>query len=136
MTFFAHLLILEYPDHHQNLISSSLYYPRPLHKILSQSIYKFLSNVVQRQTDKLTNQRYQKHNILCQGGNNRNKDHLDSQTNWRDGETRGQTNRYTGTQGRWVDGQTDGWMDRQTDGWTDKQTGHKMDSQTGQTDNR
>ena len=24
--FFAHLLILEYPDHHQNLISSSLYY--------------------------------------------------------------------------------------------------------------
>ena len=23
--FFAHLLILEYPDHHQNLISSSLY---------------------------------------------------------------------------------------------------------------
>ena len=32
---FAHLLILEYPDHHQNLISSSLYYPRPLHKITS-----------------------------------------------------------------------------------------------------
>ena len=25
--FFAHLLILEYPDHHQNLISSSLYFP-------------------------------------------------------------------------------------------------------------
>ena len=35
MVIFAHLLILEYPDHHQNLISSSLYYPGPLHKILS-----------------------------------------------------------------------------------------------------
>ena len=32
MVFFAHILILEYPDHHQNLISSSLYYPGPLHK--------------------------------------------------------------------------------------------------------
>ena len=68
--FFAHLLILEYPDHHQNLISCSLYYPGPLHKISSQSIHNFLSNVVHRQTDKLTNQRYQKHNHLCQGGNN------------------------------------------------------------------
>ena len=68
---FAHLLILEYPDHHQNLISSSLYYPGPLHKISSQSVYNFLSNVVQRRTDKQTNQRYQKHNLLCQGGNNR-----------------------------------------------------------------
>ena len=38
--FFAHLLILEHPNHHQNLISSSLYY-----------------------------QCYQKHNLLCQGGN-------------------------------------------------------------------
>ena len=27
--FYAHLLILEYSDHHQNLISSSLYYPGP-----------------------------------------------------------------------------------------------------------
>ena len=53
--FFAHLLILEYPDHHQNLISSSLYYPGPLHKISSQSVYNFLSNVVHRQTDKRTN---------------------------------------------------------------------------------
>ena len=54
---FAHLLILEYPDHHQNLISSSLYYPGPLHKISSQSVHNFLSNVVQtdRQTDKQTN---------------------------------------------------------------------------------
>ena len=31
--FFAHLRILEYSDEHQNLISSSLYYPGPLHKI-------------------------------------------------------------------------------------------------------
>ena len=53
--FFAHLLILEYSDHHQNLISSSLYYPGPLHKISSQSVYNFLSNVVHRQTDRQTN---------------------------------------------------------------------------------
>ena len=66
--FFAHLLILEYPDHHQNLITSSLYYPGPLHKISSQSVHSFLSNVVHKQTNKQTNQRYQKHNLLCQGG--------------------------------------------------------------------
>ena len=70
---FAHLLILQYPDHHQNLISSSLYHSGPLHKISSQSVHNFLSNVVHRQTDrqtdKLTNQRYQKHNLLCQGDN-------------------------------------------------------------------
>ena len=53
--FFTHLLILEYPDHYQNLISSSLYYPGPLHKISSQSVHNFLSNVVHKQTDKLTN---------------------------------------------------------------------------------
>ena len=52
--FFAPLLILEYPDHHQNLISSSLYYPGPLHKISSQSVHNFLSNVVHRQTNKQT----------------------------------------------------------------------------------
>ena len=52
--FFAHLLILEYPDHHHNLISSSLCYPGPLHKISSQSVHNFLSNVVHRQTDKPT----------------------------------------------------------------------------------
>ena len=69
---FAHLLILEYPEHHQNLISSSLYYLGPLHKISSQSVHNLLSNVVHRQTDKQTNkqtnQRYWKHNLLCQGG--------------------------------------------------------------------
>ena len=56
---FAHLLILQYPDHHQNLISSSLYYSGSVHKISSQSVHNFLSNVVHRltdrQTDKLTN---------------------------------------------------------------------------------
>ena len=76
--FFAHLLTLQYPDHHQNLISSSLYYSGPVHKISSQSVHNFLSNVVHRQTnrqtdrqtDRQTNQRYQKHNLLCQGGKN------------------------------------------------------------------
>ena len=68
--FFAHLLFLDYPDHHQNVISSSLYYPGPLHKISSQSVHNFVSIVVHRQTDRQTNQRYQKHNLLCQGGNN------------------------------------------------------------------
>ena len=53
IVFFAHLLTLEYTDHHQHLISSSLYYPGPLHKISSQSIHNFLSNVVHRQTDSL-----------------------------------------------------------------------------------
>ena len=53
--FFAHLLILQYPDHHQNLISSSFYYSGPIHKISPQFIHNFLSNVVHRQTDKLTN---------------------------------------------------------------------------------
>ena len=75
--FFAHLLILQYPDHHQNLISSSLYYSGHVHKISSQSVHNFLSNVVHRQTNKQTskqtnkqtNQRYQKHNLLCRGGN-------------------------------------------------------------------
>ena len=71
--FFAQLLILQYPDHHQNLISSSLYYSGPVHKIPSQSVHNFLSNVVHRQTDRQTdrqtNQSYQKHNLLCQGGN-------------------------------------------------------------------
>ena len=52
--FFMHILILEYPDHHQNLISSSLYYPGPLHKISPTSVHNFLSNVVHRQTNKQT----------------------------------------------------------------------------------
>ena len=48
--FFAQLLILEY----QTLITSSLYYPKPLHKISSQSVYNFLSNVVHKQTNRQT----------------------------------------------------------------------------------
>ena len=52
--FFAHSFILEYPDHHQNLISSLLYYPGLLHKISFQSVQNVLSNVVHRQTDKPT----------------------------------------------------------------------------------
>ena len=52
---FAHVLILEYPDHHQYLISSSLYYPGPRHKISSQSVHNFWNNVVHRQTDRQTN---------------------------------------------------------------------------------
>ena len=44
------------PDHHQNLISSSLYYSGPIHKISSQSVHNFLSNVVHRQTDRQTDQ--------------------------------------------------------------------------------
>ena len=53
--FSAHLLIRQYPDHHQNLISSSLYYSGPVHKISSQSVDNFLSNVVHRQTNRQTN---------------------------------------------------------------------------------
>ena len=83
--FFAHLLILQYSDHHQNLISSSLHYSGPAHKISSQSVHNFLSNVVHRQTnkqtnkltDRQTNQRYQKHNLVCQRGNKQ----TDRQTN-------------------------------------------------------
>ena len=37
------LLILQYPDHHQNLISSSLYYSGPVPKISSKSIHNFLA---------------------------------------------------------------------------------------------
>ena len=65
------LLIFEDPDHHQNLISSSLYHPGPLHKISSQSVYNLLSNVVHKQTDRQTNATK---NItsFCQGGDNDN----------------------------------------------------------------
>ena len=53
--FFAHLLIYEDPDCHQNLISSSLYDPKRLPKISLQSVHDFLSNVAHRQTGKQTN---------------------------------------------------------------------------------
>ena len=46
--FFAHLLISGDPDRHQNLISSSWYHFRPLHKISLQSVYNVLSNVAHK----------------------------------------------------------------------------------------
>ena len=42
---------------------------RTSRKMSSQPVHNFLSNVVHRQTDKQTNQRYQKYNLLCQGAN-------------------------------------------------------------------
>ena len=39
--FFAYFLILEYPDRHQHLISSLLYYLGAIRKISSQSVYNF-----------------------------------------------------------------------------------------------
>ena len=60
---FAHLLILDNLDHHQNLMFF-IVPSRPLHTISAQSIQNFLSNVVHKQTNKQTNQRYQKHNLL------------------------------------------------------------------------
>ena len=65
------VLIFEYSDHHQNLISSSLYNPGYFHKISSHSVYNFLSNVLHKQTkkqrDKQANQRYQKHRPPSEG---------------------------------------------------------------------
>ena len=62
--FFAHSLILEYPDHLQILIASSLCYLKPLHKSSSQSVYNFLSNFVNKQTNKQTDrQTYATKNI-------------------------------------------------------------------------
>ena len=55
MVFLAYLHILEDLDHHQNLISSSLYRPGPLHKIALKSVHNFLSNVVHKQTGRQTN---------------------------------------------------------------------------------
>ena len=70
--FFVHLLTVEYPDHHQSLINSLLYYLGPLRKISSQSVHNFQSNVVQRQTDRQTNTTNNitsfAKNLLCQGG--------------------------------------------------------------------
>ena len=50
---FAHLFIVEDPDHHQNLIitCTSLSHPRRIHKISLQFIHNFLSNFVYKQTD-------------------------------------------------------------------------------------
>ena len=54
---FTHFRIPRSPP---NFNSSSLYYSGPLHKMSSQSVHNFLSNVVHRQTDKQTNQSYQR----------------------------------------------------------------------------
>ena len=54
--FFAHLLILQYPDHHQNLISSSLYYSGPVHKISPNPFITFWVMLsTDKQTDRQTN---------------------------------------------------------------------------------
>ena len=66
---FTHLRIPRSPPKFNQFFIVDPYYPRPLHKISSQSVHNFLSNVVHRQTNKQTNQHYQKHNLLCQGGN-------------------------------------------------------------------
>ena len=52
MVYFAHLLILEDPHHHQNLTSSSLYHHRPLQQNLSQSVHNFLSNIAYKQMNR------------------------------------------------------------------------------------
>ena len=67
MVVFCSFNRLRLPRSPPNSISSLLYYSEPLHKISSKSVHNFLSNVVNKQTDKQTNQRYQKHNLLCQG---------------------------------------------------------------------
>ena len=54
MVFSARLLILEYSDQHQNLISSLLYYPGPLHKISLQSVDNSCPQT-NKQTDRQTN---------------------------------------------------------------------------------
>ena len=51
------------PDRDPNLITCSFYHPEPLHKISSQSVHKFLSNVANRQTDKQTKQTNATENI-------------------------------------------------------------------------
>ena len=62
--FFAHLLISEDLDNHQNLISSLWYYLAPLDKISSESIHNYLSNIVYKQTDKVLTNQLMPHNLL------------------------------------------------------------------------
>ena len=71
MVFFAHLLILEDPGCHQNLISSSLYQPGPLHKIPLQSIYNLCVVILLtiRQTNRQTTLP-KTWPLVCQGGYN------------------------------------------------------------------
>ena len=53
----------DYPNHPQNLISFSLYHFRHFLNISSKSVHKFLSSVVNKQTNKPC----QKHNLLGGG---------------------------------------------------------------------
>ena len=53
-----------YLDHYQNLITCPFYHPAPLHKISLQCGHNFLSNVCNRQINKL----YRKHNLFSHGG--------------------------------------------------------------------
>ena len=52
--FFCSFTHLRIPDHHQNVISSSLHYPGPHPKISSQSVHNSLSNIVHKQTNRQT----------------------------------------------------------------------------------
>ena len=56
-----------YPDHPQNLISSSSSHCRHFLKISSNSAHKVLSYVAKRQTQKQPNKPCQKHNLLGRG---------------------------------------------------------------------
>ena len=58
-----------YPDHSQNLIISFFYLFRHILKISPNSVHKFLSYLVHKRTNKLTNKPRRKHNLLG-GGNN------------------------------------------------------------------
>ena len=69
---FTHLTIPRSPPKFNQFFLVLL---RTVHKNSSQSVHNFLSNVVHRQTNRQTNQRYQKHNLLCQGGKNKHSMH-------------------------------------------------------------
>ena len=56
-----------YPDHPQNLISSSSSHFRHFLKISSKSVNKFLSYAANKQTHKQTNKGCQKRNLLSGG---------------------------------------------------------------------
>ena len=64
VVFVAYLPIYEDPDCHQNLISSSFYHYRPSRKFHCNPCF-WVMLLTDRQTDK----RCWKHNLLCQGGN-------------------------------------------------------------------
>ena len=57
------------PDHSQNLIISFIYLFRHTLKISSKPVHKFLSYLVYKQTDGLTDGPRRKHNLLGGGKN-------------------------------------------------------------------